>query len=300
MKHKYYTCDVFTDQRFGGNQLAVFPDAASIPEHLFQSIAKEFNFSETTFVFSPTNSKNTKRVRIFTPGGELPFAGHPTVGTAFVLGAIGQIKISKEETNIIFEEGVGDVPVKIFSRNNKPIFAQLTAAKLPEFFSAPGGDEIAHFLSLASNDLDKNFPIQVVSCGVPFLFAAVTSRAALKHIRINIEKMETALRSCKAKDVFIFTTDAEQTDSQFRARMFAPLLGIPEDPATGSAAASFAGYLAEKNPLNDGVVKWKIEQGFEMGRPSLLFVEADKQNGETQAIRVGGNVVMISEGEMEI
>ena len=302
MKFKYYTCDVFTDTKFGGNQLAVFPNAENIPEHFLPQITKEFNFSETTFVYSPTihSELQSRRVRIFTPGAELPFAGHPTLGTAFVLASIGDFKITETETDILLEEGVGNVPVKIFSENQKSKFLQLTAAKLPEFFSAPQQNKIAEFLSLSVDDIDDSFPVEVVSCGVPFLFAAVKSHDALKRIRINAQKMESALKSCVAKDVFVFTTDAEQSDSQFRARMFAPLLGIPEDPATGSAAASFAGYLAEKNSLQSGTLKWKIEQGFEMGRPSLLFIEADKQDGKTTAIRVGGSVVMMCEGEMEL
>jgi trans-2,3-dihydro-3-hydroxyanthranilate isomerase len=300
MKHTYFTCDVFTNQRFGGNQLAVFPDARNIPEHLFQTIAREFNFSETTFVYPAANAKNTKRVRIFTPGGELPFAGHPTLGTAFVLASIGEVKVTGDATDIIFEEGVGDVPVKILSKNGAPNFMQLTAAKLPEFLQAPDGKEIAEFLSLAVSDLDNKFPVQAVSCGVPFLFVAVKTREVLRRIRINIEKMETALIDCKAKDVFVFTADAEQNDSQFRARMFAPLLGITEDPATGSAAVSFAGYLAAKNPLLNGMLKWKVEQGFEMGRPSLLYIEAEKKDGTVVATRAGGSAVMVCKGEMEI
>lgn len=300
MKLHYYTCDVFTNQRFGGNQLAVFPDAANIPDNLLQSIAKEFNFSETTFVYPPADLKHTKHVRIFTPGGELPFAGHPTVGTAIVLATIGDIKVSGNETKIILEEGVGPVPVTIRSANGSPSFAQLTAAKLPEFFPAPSGNEIAQFLSLAETDLDTHFAIEVVSCGVPFLFVAVKSRDVLKRIRVKTDVMEKTLHTCTAKDVFVFTTDVEQKDFHFRARMFAPLLGIPEDPATGSAAASFAGYLAAKDPQQNGTLKWNIEQGFEMGRPSLLYIEADKKDGATTAIRVGGNAVMVCKGEIEV
>ncbi|MFA6541865.1 MAG: PhzF family phenazine biosynthesis protein [Bacteroidota bacterium] len=299
MKYPYYTCDVFTDTRFGGNQLAVFPAGASIPEELLQTIAKEFNFSETTFVYPPNDPKNTNRLRIFTPGGELPFAGHPTIGTAFVLAAIGAIPI-QHETNILFEEGVGNVPVKILSQNGAPHFMELSAAQMPEFSAAPSGSDIAKFLSLPENDLDETYPIQSVSCGVPFLFVAVKSRGSLKRIRINTELMNQTLRTSSAKDVFVFTTDAEQADFDFRARMFAPLLGIPEDPATGSAAASFAGYLATLDSVQNGTLKRKIEQGFEMGRPSLLYIEADKKDGKTTAIRVGGSAVMVCKGEMEI
>jgi trans-2,3-dihydro-3-hydroxyanthranilate isomerase len=290
MKIKFYTCDVFTDKRFGGNQLAVFPDARNIPEDKLQAIAREFNFSETTFVYPPSNATNTKRVRIFTPGDEMPFAGHPTVGTAITLGMIGDIALTGTETKIIFEEMVGPIPVTIHSVGGKPTFAQFTAAKLPEFSEhVPTPYTLAKMLTIS-------IPIQFVSVGYPFLFVAVKNRETLKRIRVDTRVME----ELELKEVYIFTTDAEHSDFHFRARMFAPLLGITEDPATGSAAAAFAGYLAAKDPLQTGTLKWNIEQGFEMGRPSLLFIEADKNNGTTTTVRVGGNAVMMTEGFLEI
>jgi trans-2,3-dihydro-3-hydroxyanthranilate isomerase len=298
MKIQFYTCDVFTDKPFGGNQLAVFPDATAIPEDRLQAIAKEFNFSETTFVYPPADPVHTKRVRIFTPGGELPFAGHPTVGTAITLGIIGDIKLTGTATKIIFEEGVGPVPVTINAVDGKPAFAQLTAAKLPEFTEhVPTPYTLAAMLTLTRGEIiDAQFPIQFVSVGYPFLFVAVKDRESLKRISVNLQVME----ELQLKEVYIFTADAEQSDFHFRARMFAPLLGITEDPATGSAAAAFAGYLAAKDPLQNGTLKWNVEQGFEMGRPSHLFIEADKKNGTTTAVRVGGNAVLMTEGLLEI
>ncbi|MFA5834557.1 MAG: PhzF family phenazine biosynthesis protein [Bacteroidota bacterium] len=298
MKIQYYTCDVFTDKQFSGNQLAVFPDATNIPDHLLQQIAKEFNLSETSFVYPPVDSKHTKRVRIFTPGGELPFAGHPTIGTAITLGTIGAITLQGNETTIILEEGVGPVPVKIRLTDGKPTFAQLAAAKLPEFNdSVPSADILAKMFTLSREEImDKQFPLQFVGVGFPFLFVAVKNRKSLERISVNVQTME----ELRLKEVFVFTTETEKTDFQFRARMFAPLLGIPEDPATGSACAAFAGYLAAKDPLRDGTLKWNIEQGFEMGRPSLLYIEADKKAGNITGVRVGGNAVMMMEGFLEI
>ena len=305
---KYYTCDVFTDKRFGGNQLAVFPDATNIPENLLQAIAKEFNFSETTFVYPPVKLESTskvdfislqsKRVRIFTPGNELQFAGHPTIGTAIVLARTGGITVKGDETKIVLEEGVGSVPVTVRSENGKASFAQLSAAKLPEFNeSVPSPEMLAKMLTLSRSDLaDKQFPLQFVSVGFPFLFVAVKNREVLKNIRVNTQIME----ELKLREVFVFTPDAEHSGFNFRARMFAPLLGIPEDPATGSACVAFAGYLAQKDSAQNGTLKWNIEQGFEMGRPSLLYIEADKINGTITATRVGGNAVMIMEGFLEI
>ena len=298
MKIQYYTCDVFTNKSFGGNQLAVIPDAAAIPEDLLQQIAKEFNFSETTFVYPPDDPSHTKRVRIFTPGGELPFAGHPTVGTAITLGIIGSIPLSGNETKIVLEEKVGPVPVMIRSVNGKPEFAQLTAAKLPEFnLSVPAVEDLANMLGLARSEfIDAQYPLQFVSVGFPFLFVAVKNRDSLKRISVNTQVME----QLRLKEIFVFTDDPERTDFHFRARMFAPLLGIQEDPATGSAAAAFAGYLAAKDPRTDGTLSWNIEQGFEMGRPSLLYIETDKSAGKTTAVRVGGNAVMMMKGVLEI
>ena len=298
MKIQYYTCDVFTDKQFSGNQLAVFPDATNIPDHLLQQIAKEFNLSETSFVYPPVDSKHTKRVRIFTPGGELPFAGHPTIGTAITLGTIGAVTLQGNETTIILEEGVGPVPVKIRLTDGKPTFAQLAAAKLPEFNdSVPSADILAKMFTLSREEImDKQFPLQFVGVGFPFLFVAVKNRKSLERISVNVQTME----ELRLKEVFVFTTETEKTDFQFRARMFAPLLGIPEDPATGSACAAFAGYLAAKDPLRDGTLKWNIEQGFEMGRPSLLYIEADKKAGNITGVRVGGNAVMMMEGFLEI
>ena len=298
MKAKFYTCDVFTDRQFGGNQLAVFPDATAIPDALLERITREFNFSETTFVYPAKDISHTKRVRIFTPGGELPFAGHPTVGTAITLAVIGSIPLTGDETKIIFEELVGPVPVTIRSTNGIPYFAQLTAAKLPEFNNdVPSAEILAEMLTLTREEIvDEKYPIQYVSVGFPFLYVPVKNRESLKRIRINIPVME----KLKLKEVLIFTDDTEQKDFHFRARMYAPLLGITEDPATGSAAASFAGYLAAKHERQNGTLKWNIEQGFEMGRPSLLYIEADKQDGMISAVRVGGNAVMVTEGMFDL
>ncbi|MFA6457013.1 MAG: PhzF family phenazine biosynthesis protein [Bacteroidota bacterium] len=298
MKARFYTCDVFTNTQFGGNQLAVFPDASQIPESLLQSIAKEFNFSETTFVYPPANPAYAKRVRIFTPGNELPFAGHPTIGTAITLGIIGDIKLAGQETKIVLEEGVGLVPVTIRLEDGVPVFAQLTAAKPPEYNNTtPSAEILAEMLTLGRDEIvDAKYPLQYVSVGFPFLFVAVKNRTSIARIRVNVLIME----KLKLKEVFVFTDDAEQNDFHFRARMFAPLIGIPEDPATGSAAAAFAGYLAAKDSRQNGTLEWNIEQGYEMGRPSHLYIKAEKNNGAITAVRVGGNTVMVTEGLFEV
>jgi len=302
MRARYLTADVFTDHRFGGNQLAVFPDASGIDPGLFQNIAREFNYSETTFVLPPDDPSHTAKVRIFTPGGELQFAGHPTVGTAHVLATIGAIALTGSETRIVFEEGVGPVPVTIRATNGKPRFAQLSAAKLPEVGPPPPPREtLAAMLGLAAGDLlDGATPPQSVSCGTPFLFVPLRDRATVGRARIRGDLWETALAGYVTDKVFLFAMDPEDPGHHVRARMFAPGIGVPEDPATGSACAALAGYLAARDPRQDGTLQWIVEQGFEMGRPSILEVEADKKAGRTTAARVGGQTIVVCEGAMEL
>jgi trans-2,3-dihydro-3-hydroxyanthranilate isomerase len=302
--YAYCTADVFTDHPFGGNQLAVFPDARGIPEHRLLDVTREFNYSETTFVYPPSDAANTRRVRIFTPGGEVPFAGHPTVGTAHVLAATGAIPLAGETTRIVFEEKVGPVPVTIRARDGQPVFAQLSVAKLPELGPPPPAREaIATVLGLDASDLlgDAWAP-QSFSCGLPYLFVPLRDRAAVARARVKLDEWERILVGTWAPELFVFAAGGEMAGTDFRGRMFAPGLSVPEDPATGSACAALAGYLAARDPrrASDGTLRWIVEQGFEMGRPSILEVEADVARGAVSAVRVGGSTVMVCRGTMEI
>ena len=298
----YVTVDVFTTTRFGGNPLAVFPNARDIDPALYQAIAREFNFSETTFVLPPKDPKHTRHVRIFTPGGELQFAGHPTVGTAFVLGTTGDVTLTGAETKIVFEEGVGPVPVTIRARDGKPDFAQLTVAQLPEFGPPPPpAADLARALGLDTSDvLTGELAAEAASCGTWFLLVPLRNRAALGRARPRLDDFERVLKGYITEKVFVFCNEPELPTSHYRARMFAPLIGVPEDPATGSAAVGFGGYLAKRDKRTDGTLMWRIEQGFEMGRPSILDVEVDKKAGAVAAVRVGGNSVLVTRGEMII
>jgi trans-2,3-dihydro-3-hydroxyanthranilate isomerase len=302
MRYQFYTADVFSDRAFGGNPLAVFPHATGLSAVQMQKVAAEFNFSETVFVFPPETPKGTRRLRIFTPRTELPFAGHPTIGTAYVLAAIAEIPLQNEIAHIILEEGVGSIPVKIRAEKGKPIYTELTTAQLPEFGSqTPAIEDLASMLSLDATDLlaGENAP-QAVSCGIPFLFIPVRNREVLGRIQLKREQWQTLLSQSWAPSVYLFTGDPELEGSDLRARMFAPALGVDEDPATGSAATALAGYLGIRHSLREGTLRWVVEQGFEMGRPSLLQVEADKEQGKIREIRVGGASVLVSEGTMEI
>lgn len=302
MRSPFVTADVFTDRAFGGNQLAVFPDARGIDPSLFLPITREFNFSETTFVLPAEDASNTARVRIFTPGGELPFAGHPTIGTAHVLAATGGVKLTGDTTRIVFEEIAGPVPVTIRSKNGTPVFCQLTAARAPEVGPPPPPrDRLAAMLSLPLEALRSgaNSP-EVVSCGTPFLFVPLADRSAVAAAHLKLDVWKEVLSGFPASGVFLFSMDAERPESNVRARMFAPGLGIAEDPATGGAAVGLAGYLAARESRRDGTFKWIIEQGFEMGRPSILEAEADKDSGSVVRTRVGGATVIMTEGHFTL
>jgi trans-2,3-dihydro-3-hydroxyanthranilate isomerase len=302
MRLRFITTDVFTSRPFTGNQLAVIPDARGIPEELLLPITREFNYSETTFVYPPENPAHARRVRIFTPGGEIPFAGHPTIGAAVVLARSGEIPLTGEETRIVLEEPVGPVPVTIRARGGIAVAAQLTVAKLPEIGPpAPARTTLAEILSLEPGQLlgGPNGP-QAVSCGLPFLIVPVKDRAAVAAAHVRLELWESTLKRYWARDIMVVARDPELEQSDLRARVFVPGLSVPEDPATGSCAAALAGYLAAREAAPTGTFRWVMEQGFEMGRPSILELEADKRDGAVAAVRVAGEAVLVSEGGMEI
>ena len=303
MRYRFYTADVFTDRIFGGNPLAVFPSAEGLTTDQMQRVARELNLSETVFVLEPEDPENTRRLRIFTPQVELPFAGHPTLGTAHLLAAIGEVPIEEDDlAEVVFEEGIGPVRVTISAQDGQPVFTQLSVVKLPEFAKEiPSLRSIASALSLDISELllGDDRPTGV-SCGVPFLIVPLRSLEALGRARLDRETWEGMLEETWAPHLYPFVYDAETEGATLRARMFAPAMGIEEDPATGAAASALAGYLAALNKSADKTHSWTIEQGFEMGRPSLLEVEADVEGGEVVAIRVGGATVLVSQGEMAI
>jgi trans-2,3-dihydro-3-hydroxyanthranilate isomerase len=294
----FYTADVFTGEMFGGNQLAVFPAAGGLDARLMQAIARELNLAETVFVFPPDDPAHTRKLRIFTPGMELPFAGHPTLGTAFVLASLAEVKLDGAMTSIVLEEGVGPVSVRIRVEGGLPTYCELTSARLPEFGPAPPPlDEIAAVLSLRPDEIRTDgFSPRGASCGVPFLLVPVRDAVALVRARPELSVWERSFSSCWAPHLYPFVETAGRDGADIRARMFAPALGIAEDPATGAAAAALAGYLAAALPPGHGTLRWVVDQGIEMGRPSRLHVECDRDGERVVAVRVGGSAVMVAEG----
>jgi trans-2,3-dihydro-3-hydroxyanthranilate isomerase len=299
---RYITADVFTDKAFGGNQLAVFPDATGIPEDMLLPITREFNYSETTFCYPPANAAHARRVRIFTPGAEVPFAGHPTVGTAHVLVATGAVPAVGSKVELVLEEGVGPIHVSVTLDGGAPTFAQFSVAKLPEIGPPPPSRGVlAKILSLDVDDfVAGRLRPRPVSCGLPFLLIPLRDVAAVARARVRLEKWEETLKAYWAPDIMVFAPDPDPAAADYHVRVFVPGFSVPEDPATGSAAACLAGYLAMGEHEQEGTLRWTIDQGAEMERPSRINVEADKVGGAVTAIRVGGTSVLISEGEMRI
>lgn len=302
MKLPFCTVDVFTEQRFGGNPLAVFVDAPELPDEVMQTIAREFNLSETVFIVKPRDSRAKRRLRIFTVSRELPFAGHPTVGAAQVLVEEGLAGVTGDLGGFLLEEAVGLVPINVRRQPNGTWFVQLTTATLPQRgVAAPPIAELAKLLKVAESDIlqEGDFP-QFFGCPVPFLFVPLRNRSVLGRVSVDPSISRKIRETAGSSEVFVFSYDPERPGSDVRARMFADGLGIAEDPATGSAAAAFAGYLAQRAEQQDGTLRWTIEQGFEMGRPSLIFLEADLARGAVSAVRVGGTAVRVSDGVLTV
>jgi len=300
MSLPFCTVDVFTEHRFGGNPLAVFVDAPELPDELMQSIAREFNLSETVFIVKPRDSRAKRRLRIFTTSRELPFAGHPTIGAAQVLVEQGLAGVTGDMGSFLFEEGVGLVPINVQRQPDGKWFVQLTTASLPqEGPPAPPVGELAKWLNVSEPDiLQERDCAQFYSCGVPFLFVPVRNRSVLERVSVDPAIGRKIRAAAGSAEVFVFCYDPEREGSSIRARMFADGLGITEDPATGSAAAALAGYLARRAGKDEGTLRWTIEQGFEMGRPSLIYLEADMAEGAIAAVRVGGTAVRVTDGTL--
>jgi trans-2,3-dihydro-3-hydroxyanthranilate isomerase len=302
MKYHYYTCDVFTKTRFGGNPLAVLPHAQGLSDQQMQQITREFNYSETTFVFPPEKGQ-TRRVRIFTPGQEIPFAGHPNVGTAFVLATVGEFGDIRSLSEVTFEEKAGLVPIQIETRNDKVTSCELTAPASLSLGDTLPIELIAAAVSLREKEIETNaHPPQIVSVGLPFIITEVKDLDALGRVRVNTAGFEAVRDYLSGESVraSIYLYTKTRGDVTLRARMLAPLSGVPEDPATGSATCAVVGLLAHLKEEPTGSFSFQIAQGVEMGRPSLLSARAEKMNGIIQSTHVGGACVLISDGTLEV
>lgn len=298
MKYRYWTCDVFTETRFGGNPLAVLPQADGLSDHQMQQIAREFNFSESAFVF-PAKAGHTRSVRIFTPAREVPFAGHPNVGTAFVLASTAELGEIRSSLSVTFEEMGGLVPVTIREAHGRITSCELAAPQSFSLGKTVSARVMASAVSLAAEDVvTETHQPQVASVGLPFLMAELRDRSALERARVNISGLDAILSEDIRPSIYLYTPATDGFD--IRARMFAPLSGVPEDPATGSASCALVGLLSHFNGKRSGSLSCRIAQGVEMGRPSTLLARAEKADGAVKGTWVGGSCVMVSEGFMYV
>jgi trans-2,3-dihydro-3-hydroxyanthranilate isomerase len=300
-KLQYRIVDVFTDRMFGGNPLAVVLDGRGVTDTEMQALAREMNLSETTFVLPPEDPANDFRVRIFTPGRELPMAGHPTIGTAFVLAREKMLPAGGDTLTIRLEEKVGLIPVRLEMKDGAPDKIWMTQPR-PTFGPVFSNTvAVAEMLGIDPSDIRTELPIEVVSCGVTFLFVAVRDLVTMRRLNFKKDLCPPVLDPLGGHGVFVFAMEVENAGSTVHSRMFAPDLGIPEDPATGGASGPLGSYL-----VRHGVVtaqpKASIvsEQGIEMGRPSFIHIEITQEANEITDVKVGGQTVFVGGGEIEL
>ncbi|MFT5503709.1 MAG: trans-2,3-dihydro-3-hydroxyanthranilate isomerase [Gammaproteobacteria bacterium] len=297
MKYKFYTCDVFTHERFGGNPLAVIPNANGISSEQMQTIAREFNYSETTFVL-PGDHRHTRKVRIFTPTQEVPFAGHPNIGTAFTLASIGELGDIGEEKEIIFDELAGPVPILI-RWDGTGIWCELKAPEPLSIREIIALDQAASALSVTSDDiLTATHQPQVASVGLPFIMVELKDWTTLEKVSVNTQVLEEVHGQGITSDILVYIRSQDEFD--IRCRVFAPLDGVPEDPATGSANCALVSMLSHYCSESEGHFAWRIAQGVKMNRPSLLEARVQKQSGSIIGSWIGGSCKMVMDGSIRV
>jgi trans-2,3-dihydro-3-hydroxyanthranilate isomerase len=305
MSLKFHTLDVFTDRRFGGNPVAVVLDADRLGAAEMQAVAREFNLSETVFVLKPENPAHSAKVRLFTPTKEMPFAGHPTIGTAILIAEMrlsGAGNGGNGEALVVLEEGIGAVRVGVRMRPGQASFAEFDAPKLPmQAGQLQPVDKLAAGLGLIPSEIGfENHRPSCFAAGNAFAFIPVSGRAALDRAHVNGLDWAAAFEDQGVVGAYLYTRQCEHTGSAFQVRMFAPGSGIPEDAATGSAAVSFAGVIKAFDDLPDGTHKRQIEQGYAMGRPSQIALTLAVERGKLTSVRIGGQAVRVTEGQIEV
>jgi trans-2,3-dihydro-3-hydroxyanthranilate isomerase len=291
----FYIVDVFAESKYAGNQLAVFTDngVAALSDTEMLQIAREINYSETTFILSNEMKNGGYDVRIFTPKKELPFAGHPTLGTAYI---IQQEIIKSQVKKVNLNLAVGPIPVE-FNYLNEATDVLWMQQKSPIFEQKFDPEIIASVLNLEVNEIDLTYPIQAVSTGIPFIIVPLKTHASLKKAKVNLDKYFHLIKNLKAQEILIFCPETYNKDNDLSVRVFADSLGVPEDPATGSANGCLAGYLVEYSYSGKTSVNVRVEQGYEIDRPSLLLLKSHRNEQQEIEVFVGGKVVMVAKGE---
>jgi trans-2,3-dihydro-3-hydroxyanthranilate isomerase len=287
----YYLTDVFAEKKYAGNPLAVFTDAGHLSEEEMQTIAKEINYSETTFILSREERDGGYDVRIFTPETELPFAGHPTLGTAYI---IREKIIGEPVDQVVLNLKAGRIPVAFGSDGDGP---PLVMDQLPPLFGETyDRAELAQVLGISADDIDPRFPVQDVSTGIHALIVPLRSMGAVQRCRVKQEPYDAFIRKAGEVSLLVFAPEACEPANDLHVRVFVDCHGVPEDPATGSANGCLAGYLVKHRVFGSERIALRAEQGYEIRRPSLLYLQATDEEGAIR-IRVGGNVVPVAQGE---
>lgn len=301
-EYHFAQVDVFTNVPFGGNPLAVFPDAQGLASAEMHHLAREMNLSETTFVLPPQGPEADFKVRIFTPAKEVPFAGHPVVGTHWVLAHLGRVNLREPVTRVRFELGVGVLPADLHVVDGAVERVVMTQGR-PTFHAILKDlTDLAAGLNLPAEAItETGLPVQVVSTGIPQMMVPVRSLVEVQSLsadELNVAALNRACRAADTECVMVFALETERPEATVHVRMFAPLLGVPEDPATGSANGALGAYLVHHRaiPVTEPTAHLVSEQGADMGRPSTLFIEVDHTHAEPATVRVGGQVVAVLEG----
>ena len=299
MNYNYYIADVFTRQIFSGAQIAVFPKADGLSNEHMQLLARELNLSETVFVFHPDSESTTRKMRIFSPLGEIDFAGHPIIATAYVLGCCGDINLTEAITHVVFEQNVGPIDVNISANQGKPVFVQFSRkiSSIVDRF-APTDEELSSFLSIKQSELDhKKYSPRLVSCGVPYLIVPVWSYETVRKAKFNFPAWsQSTAPQTAAQEILLFAPKTPFSDSDFNARLLGPRIGINEDPPVGSAMPAFASYLCSFEHTRKGTHTFAVDRGDAQSRRSVINLEMDHKGQGLLTLRVGGEAVMFAQG----
>jgi trans-2,3-dihydro-3-hydroxyanthranilate isomerase len=302
MNYKYYIADVFTNQIFNGAQIAVFPNADGLSNHQMKLVAKELHLTETVFVFHQDKDTN-RRMHIFSPKGEIDFAGHPVIATAFVLASCGDIELTGKFTPIVFEQNSGPISTNITNDNGKPVFIQFTRKVSPivDRFAPPDG-ELASFLSIAQGQIDhKKYNTRLVSCGFPYLIVPVYNYETVRSAKFNYQAWsESIAPQTAAQEILLFSARTPFQDADFNARLVGPNIGWHDDPPVGTAMPAFAAYLCSFDHMKKGTYTFAVDRGEKSNRRSVINLEMDHKREDTLTIRVGGEAVMVAEGTIHI
>lgn len=303
MKLNYYIADVFTDQMFAGAQVAVFPNSDDLTAQQMALVANEINLPEAVFVSNPDNSETSRKMRIFSPLGEIDFAGHPIIATAFILGECGDMQLADGVTSLNFTQNTGDIEVNVSAEGGKVSFVQFTnkVSSVIDRFT-PSDAELGQLLSINPSEIDhKKYATRLVSCGFPYLIVPVWNYETVRKAKFNFAAWsQSSAPQTAAQEILLFSPKTPYMDSNFNARLLGQNIGVHEDPAVGSAMPAFASYLSSFDFTQEGTHTFAVDRGDADSRRSVINIEMDHKAGSELNLRIGGEAVLIAEGRMYI